>query len=357
MGIELEVGRREDDIIPAVAAVDTDESHLYLKTDGSITGLEIVSHPMTLSWARSWAGDPAGTPGADQPASVPGDQPGAFNRLLAGLRQNGCTVSAGYGLHVHVSRNAFRSQPTSITYAQAVERGLITARQARGVDMEWTFKTRQSPTHQLAWLLFLYRNRDHIDHPNQLARRNCAEWGSFEDMGARGSLKRKAYDDPTHDNRYVAVNTNNEKTYELRFFSSTLDETQFWAALEFADASVEYTRGIRSRDILRGNALKWDSFKAWVAEHKYPNLTAELNRIDAAFAAIEAERKLERERLAERQRRAELRRERENAQFNADVHRQREALAADGDTELRWYPVCMNHSCDICNPTRSAVRW
>jgi hypothetical protein len=336
MGIELEVGKYESDIIPPVVDIDPDEEHLYLKTDGSITGLEIVTHPMTLAWARDWQSGQRVTTDADCLPVPVGDSLGGFNGLLAGLRDNGCEVNSGYGLHIHVSRNAFRSGPRP------------THRIINGERVPWA--TKQSPTHQMAWLLFLMRNSDHIDHPTQLARRDCSEWGSFGTMN-HGELKRKAYDRPTSDDRYVAINTNNDRTYELRFFAATLDQTQFWAALEFADASVEYTRNMRAKDILRGNALSWEAFTAWVMEHDYPHLASELQRIQSRYAAIAEEKRIAREREAERMRDRAERLQRERERYQAEVHQQRADYIANGNRDNYYHePRCGWSDCTICYP-------
>ncbi|MFM8798696.1 MAG: amidoligase family protein [Fluviibacter sp.] len=199
--------------------IDDSENHLYMKRDGSIEGVEIVSHPATLDWSRDYP----------------------YGKLLRELRKNNCHVDDGYGLHVHVSRNAFR-----------------------GV-------TNSSAAHQMSWLIFLYRNVEALEH---LARRSSERWASFR-KPRKGELRHKALhvDDSS---RYVAVNCNNERTYELRFFASTLVERELRAALEFADASVAYTKRIKTHDILRGNALSWDKFSDWASDHNYPNLTAEM---------------------------------------------------------------------------------
>lgn len=222
LGMELEVCGYEDPIVRVVQSIDPDEDHLYMKEDGSISGVEIVTHPMTLAWSRTFP----------------------FGQMLQGLRNGGCSVNEGYGLHVHVSRRAFRKSGT------------------------------QSTSHQMVWLMFLYRNSAQLE---QLARRTSDRWASFRPP-VRGELRRKSHDCPAGDDRYVAVNCRNDRTYELRFFKSTLDEQEMRAALEFADASVEYTRGIKSPDILRGNALSWDAFASWVRSRNYPNLEAEIRK-------------------------------------------------------------------------------
>jgi hypothetical protein len=72
------------------------------------------------------------------------------------------------------------------------------------------------------------------------------------------------------------VNCNNEKTFELRFFASTLEEREFYAALEFADASVRYTSDIAIRDVLHGEAITWPHFVEWLQRNNYRHLADEL---------------------------------------------------------------------------------
>lgn len=218
-GVELEVGGYEYRIADAVSVVDPNSEHLYVKRDGSISGLEIVTHPMSLEWARGFP----------------------FARLLAWLRDADCYVNDNYGLHIHVSRRAFQ------TCGKA------------------------SASHQLVWLLFLYRNADMLV---KLARRESEEWAAFC-KPERGELVRKA-SRVDRSNRYVAVNCNNVHTYELRFFKSTLTDAEFWAALEFADASVAYTRQLKAHDVLRGKALSWASFREWVAGQDYASLIGQI---------------------------------------------------------------------------------
>jgi len=133
---------------------------------------------------------------------------------------------------------------------------------------------KKSTSHQMMWLMFLYRNARQCQ---QLARRRSDRWAAFKDP-ERGELKHKAHDHPAGDSRYVAVNCRNDRTYELRFFQSTLDEQEMRAALEFADATVEYTRGLKAHDVLKGNALSWNKFASYVRTHHYPNLEAEIRK-------------------------------------------------------------------------------
>lgn len=229
MGVELEVGGWTSRIVDAVRTFDDREDHLYMKEDGSISGVEIVTHPMTLDWAKTFP----------------------FTDMLTALTDAGSSIDDGYGLHIHVSRNAFR---------RAGQR---------------------SAPHQMAWLMFLYRNAIGIQ---RLARRPDSRWARWRDRGP-GELRMKAHA-PHSDDRYIAVNCNNEKTYEMRFFRSTLEPVEFWAALEFADASVEYTRGLKTPDILRGKALTWPHFTEWAEAQgtRYANLVAEFAIVDPFIA-------------------------------------------------------------------------
>lgn len=221
LGVELEVGGSESGIADVVDCFDDVEDHLYMKQDGSIYGVEIVAHPMTLDWARQYP----------------------FGELLCDLRRAGCSVDDGYGLHIHVSRNAFRRND------------------------------KQSAAHQMMWLLFMYRNVDSLE---RLARRTSTRWASFK-KPVPGELARKAKSIQS-DDRYVAVNCNNAKTFELRFFASTLCEREFFAALEFADASVRYTQAISIQAVVHGDAITWPHFTEWVQRNDYPHLLAELGQ-------------------------------------------------------------------------------
>jgi hypothetical protein len=228
LGFELEVGGRADHIADAVYRLDTKGDHIYMVYDYSIhRGVEIISHPMTLGFARNYP----------------------FSGLLRNLRMAGCCVEDGYGtpdaqygLHVHVTREAFISN-----------------------------------AHRMRWLMFMYRNSDQL---TQLARRSSERWAAFT-RPVPGELKDKAERvQPLCDrrDRYYAVNCTNPETFELRFFKATLDETELYAALEFVDASVRYTRGLKAYDVLGDEALSWHRFTEWVRKSEYPSLSTVFQR-------------------------------------------------------------------------------
>lgn len=290
MGIELEVGGEKYSILDAVgetvnenSEMDSDKDHLYCKMDCSIYGVEIVSHPATLKWLKEWKG---------------------YDALLEKLRAADCYSDKSdcicgerrycdhsYGLHVHVSRNAFKQLRKRTTTPELPAEN-ETYEQRIGREMREQIRKQrdqQAINHQMIWLMFLERNQDKLNGEMKLARRDSFQYGAFK-SSTIDELRGKGTDRPYYDeSRYTAINCQNEKTYELRFFKSTVDTEEFYAAIEFADASVEFTRQINANDVLRGRALEWSNFVNWLCEQKeemhgvvqfkYTNLMAQINAL------------------------------------------------------------------------------
>jgi hypothetical protein len=234
LGVELEVGGPAWDLTEVIASMDPNEKHLYCKDDGSVDGIEIVTHPMTLAWAK---------------------QNFDVSTLMNKLAAAGGSTSNGWGLHVHVSRNAFK------TYSD-----------------DGAGAKKQQPTHQYAWLMFMYRNQASIE---KLARRGATSYSSW-DKPNKNLMKQKAQG-PEQSSRYVAINCQNARTYEVRCFKTTLDVTEFMAAIEFVDASVNYTRGMSVAQILKDQGMTWQSFFKWTATQgaRYANLRKEMIKLTA----------------------------------------------------------------------------
>lgn len=216
-GFELEVSGSDSDIVPAVQQFDT-ASVLYMKRDGSHgVDVEIVSHPMTLDYARQYD----------------------FGRLLAALARNGVDPNPdNCGLHIHVNRTAFTS-------------------------------TR----HRMAWLMLLMRNEDNLVN---LARRYSDEYAPFKRIAPKAMVRKARDTADRNDSRYHAVNCTNRHTYELRFIGSTLDSDEFYAALELVNASVEYARGLSANAVATG-ALSWDNFRQYVTASGYAALARQMS--------------------------------------------------------------------------------
>lgn len=194
-----------------------------LKHDGSISnGFEIVTHPMSYEWAKDhfpW-------------------------QVFTDLAKSGAYADDDCGIHVHVSKAGFAST-----------------------------------AHDHRWYLFVHRNADQIQ---SIARRTASRWAAF-DPNDRANAKAIAEKKSRGNGRYAAINVENEATYEMRVFASSLDVAQIQAAIGLVSASVEYTRRLTSQKIIRHNGWAWSSFAEWVSEHEeYAPLYMEMSRLDIA---------------------------------------------------------------------------
>lgn len=207
LGLELEVVVPEFRFQECVLAATGQLGRLgYLKRDSSIRpcGFELVTHPMSYGFALE---------GFPWP-------------LLGSLADLGCVADESVGLHVHVSRAGF-----------------------------------DSPAHVYRWMKLLYRNEPEVV---SLARRR-SHYAPFDDR-ARAKARDTAKG-PVHAlglDRYQAINPHPRHTLELRVFASSLEPGEVQAALAFAAASVEYTRGLRIPEV-RAGGWGWGRFAEWVA--------------------------------------------------------------------------------------------
>jgi len=203
----------------------------YLKQDGSISGwgYELVTHPHTLT-AYEQATD-------------------LWNYIEA-CRKRGARSwdTDSCGLHVHVSRSAFKSG-----------------------------------AHTHRFLSLIYRNPREM---MKLAGRKNSRFARFDDVYKPDEWGIPQFNlrDKVHgagfSERYSAVNTNNDYTLELRFFRGNMKREGIMSALELSHASVEYTRNMSVSDVKLG-MLKWEWFADWVATNNglYPNLYLRMSKV------------------------------------------------------------------------------
>jgi hypothetical protein len=235
MGFELEMELNHTDRFrEAVDLVSPlEEANVcYLKSDGSINGMgfELVTHPHTLT--------------AYEQAT---DLWEYINTLRVGYNARSYDTDS-CGLHVHVSRAAFKSG-----------------------------------AHLHRFLSLIYRNPREM---MKLAGRKNSRYAQFGDVYSkdewgvpRFNLSNKIHN-PDNTERYSAVNTQNSYTVELRFFRGNMKREGIMSALELCHASVEYTRDLSLSDVKLG-ALKWDWFADWVGTNNgiYPNLYSRLPQV------------------------------------------------------------------------------
>lgn len=217
LGMELEVNHADY----SCAEIATNElgSLGYLKEDSSLDdGFEIVTHPMTHAYAAE-----------DFPWS-----------MLTALRNEGAR-SSGAGLHVHVNRSAF-----------------------------------DGPSHVYRWLRLVYRNEQALTALSRRGSYELNEWAAFDRYTSRAAKEHAK--GSRGGKRHAAVNVTNNATFEVRLFASSLRRQSVRAALDFVDASVEYTRHLTVPVILAGG-WAWAAFRTWVGEREeYAALTAEMGR-------------------------------------------------------------------------------
>jgi hypothetical protein len=241
-GLEIEL--TSDKVRRLVETVNRHAGSLvYCKSDSSVEGAELVTHPMSYQWAMEhfpW-------------------------QMLPALRDeaDATVIAQENGIHIHVGRDGF-----------------------------------DSPAHLYRWMKLWYRNPADIQ---RIARRRENHWSSFNpDQRAAqkehckyGKPGYKPYDteynrttreyvpvgDATRTTRYAAINTTNDATLEVRVFASTLRPQRAKAALQLVAGSVEYTRQLTAEAITHRRGWDWPAFMAWAGKSGlYPDLLAE-NRL------------------------------------------------------------------------------
>ena len=225
-GVELEVETKDngDYRWGAEYCQDTMNERGYLKEDGSLTqGFEIVTHPHSL-------------------AAMQNDFP--WN-MLEELRKDGFRSwnTTTCGLHVHVSRTAFKSSTNQ-----------------------------QRDTHQIKFMKLIYDNELQV---KRLAGRTSS-YASFDD---KGNVIPKVKSGHQSNGRRSAVNIENIDTIEVRIFRGSLRKERVLSAVEFVHAAVEYTRNLKISD--SDKSLSWVKFVGYISDkHKvYPNLFLVMNEI------------------------------------------------------------------------------
>lgn len=217
-GVELEVSYRN--ATESIANEDAAQvwPDAILKRDSSIGhGVEIVSNPMSLEWARQ-----------------------NLNRsALENLRRNGCRSwnAESCGIHIHMSRAGFRSE-----------------------------------AHLARFLMLVHRAQSQVV---ALAGRQTDRWASFDHYGE--SLPKQAAKKQYAPTRYRAVNLTNHATVEVRVFRGSLRAETILSHIELCAAFADYTARPRVTLGVRQH-LSWSAFSAWLADHAdhYPNLVARI---------------------------------------------------------------------------------
>ena len=228
-GIELEVEDKNEWGCGTGASIvyDTLGDRVYCKHDGSLNdGFEIVSHPHSLTEMQNlnW-------------------------NFLRALRSKGFRSwdTDTCGLHVHVSRTAFRKDGKS------------------------------NEAHELRFQKLIYDNSAQV----------CAIAGrqsSYARFMDKGKLVPKVKYGQSAD-RYEAINIQNDSTLEIRVFKGSLKKERVLSAVEFIHSAVEYTRNMKINP--KDKQFSWIRFMAYVLDNqnKYSNFVqVALSSLDKPLA-------------------------------------------------------------------------
>ena len=195
----------------------------YLKQDSSIReGFEIVTHPFAHNKVREFTN---------------------YWETIETLRRDHYMRSwdtENCGFHIHISRAGFNGG-----------------------------------AHLHRFLQLIYGNAEMMAKMGGRKSNDYADWSDVWKKDDYG-IPHRSYANKVKGNysaRCSAVNTTNEHTIELRFFRGTMNKSSILAHLDLAHACVEYTRDLRSKDVIEG-MLKWDMFMMWVEDNNgiYPDL-------------------------------------------------------------------------------------
>ena len=215
MGIELEIENRGSVSTAGLSDEfhewDTDEENFYLKYDGSLSnGFEIVSHPRTLQSWKELAND--------------------FQQILDKMGEMGARSwnTKTCGLHIHVSKNSFRSEFHMAVFNMLFSRNAYDWQRVAGRESN-------------------YARFDRLQgNAVKLAKNNCDS------------------------NHFDAINLSPEHTIEIRIWKPSLRFGRVLADLEFVESARLYTEKLTSHDVMNG-ALNFFTYTQTLDAWSYPN--------------------------------------------------------------------------------------
>ena len=212
-GVELELnclGNQYDAVNGGNAIVSSDiyrAGFLYAKSDCTVSGPEIVSHPATLAaHAVLWDSFP-------------------FQELAEQHSWSGWK-GANAGIHIHISRKAFKNAAHLARFQYYFG--------------EWGEEL----------VKFAGRNCGSYGYhgPSMRGVSNAIRYAKAEQWPARGS----------------AINYYNHRTIEVRIFRSSLRRETLAAYLEFLHGLVNYSRVMTANAMIHGKSSEFGTFYEWL---------------------------------------------------------------------------------------------
>lgn len=221
-GVELEIDRGYD---PGACSSElAQNTDVYCKHDGSLggNGIEIVSHPCTLSYHLNELG---------------------WDSLMETAKRYGYSShnAKTCGLHVHIGRRQLEDGSGEDNAAKLV----------LAVDRHWG-----------NLVTFSRRTESQLCH-----------WASRNDLDLEDAFDERTLLDialeTENEGRYQAVNLTNDKTVEIRIFRGTLELSTFKATLELVSNFCEYVKKHTALEVMNSEWLDIAYFKEYPELNNY----------------------------------------------------------------------------------------
>ena len=232
-GMELETNirsggsAREGGEILYNSALVSGLGFIYAKSDCTVSGPELVTHPATLAAHRHlWDQFPF--------------------RELTQKRWSGW-AGANAGCHIHVDRRAFRNK-----------------------------------AHLARFQLYFGSWRDELVN---FGGRNCSSYG-YHGQSMVGASRAVAYaTQRQYPARGSAINYENRATIEVRMFRASLRQATVMAYLEFLHGLIHYSATHGSKHIMSDNGLAFSTFAEWLTNNSNGNYDNAVARITERVSA------------------------------------------------------------------------
>lgn len=193
MGGELEVTGLDNDIARKLLDMADGYNDFHFEEDCSVDGAEMIFQPRTI---ESWI-----------------EYAPTLEALLGYMKERGCEVRTGNGLHVHISREAF----------------------GRDKDIA---------AERIVKLMHAFSDRNY----NMMVRLAGRDWDDADkwakDNGRQSLEEKKSAVRTRCAGRYYAVNVENHATIEVRLGASTLDADMFLGWFKLVALLVRRTESI-----------------------------------------------------------------------------------------------------------------
>ena len=224
-GVEMETQANEDGTLleteETIITVINDfknEDHLYIKEDGSISGLEFVSHVASLKYHQENFG---------------------WDKLFESLKADNHYTDVESGMHVHVSRNNVIPDGSSQEFEWDIENKFITLLDKHAKNWE---NVSGGINRQYADMFL------HGEDSKELQQ--CQNKAQVEEF-----LLYKKDDGIMRRSRAINFSTVDQPTIEFRFLRSTLEFDTFKARLQAIDTMVEFVKKFDLEEIA---CSEWD---------------------------------------------------------------------------------------------------